>query len=217
MIEAIMATNLADALRLLLVTDDRLLAGRDLVPLCREAVAGGVTAVQLRLKSVSDRELLAQATALVHALPVPVFVNDRLDIALAAGAAGVHLGPDDIAPALARRLTPPGFWIGASVGAVAEVARGLAADYWGIGPLHATQTKGDAGTALGAHGIAALVAEAGGRPCVAIGGVTPDDVLPMRLAGCVGVAVVRGILGGDDVRAAARSYGIPAGGVNRRV
>jgi thiamine-phosphate pyrophosphorylase len=114
-IEAIMATNLADALRLLLVTDDRLLAGRDLVATCLDAVAGGVTAVQLRLKHVPDRELLARAEALVRALPVPVFVNDRLDLALAAGAAGVHLGPDDLAPALARRIAPAGFWIGASV------------------------------------------------------------------------------------------------------
>jgi thiamine-phosphate pyrophosphorylase len=205
-IEAIMATNLVDALRLLLVTDDRLLQGRALLPLCLEAVAGGVTAVQLRLKTISDRELFAQASALVQALPVPVFVNDRLDIALATGAAGVHLGPDDLAPALARRITPPGFWIGASVGSAAEVARGLAADYWGIGPLHQTQTKGDAGTALGPHGIAALVAEAGGRPCVAIGGVRPDDVMPMRDVGCVGVAVVSGILGGDDVRGSAARY-----------
>ena len=205
-----MATNLADALRLLLVTDDRLLAGRDLVAICLEAVAGGVTAVQLRLKHVSDRELLAQAEALVHALPVPVFVNDRLDIALAARAAGVHLGPDDLAPALARCITPPGFWIGASVGSPAEIARGLAADYWGVGPLHATQTKGDAGTALGPHGIAALIAEAGGRPCVAIGGVRPEDVLAMRDAGCEGVAVVSGILGRDDVRAAAEGFPRPA-------
>jgi thiamine-phosphate pyrophosphorylase len=216
-IEAIMATNLAHALRLLLVTDDRLLAGRDLLSVCRDAVAGGVTAVQLRLKTVSDRELLAQAETLVHALPVPVFVNDRLDIALAAGAAGVHLGPDDIAPTLARRIAPPGFWIGASVGSVAEIPRGAAADYWGIGPLHATHTKGDAGTALGPDGIAALVAEAGARPCVAIGGVQPDDVASMRAAGCVGVAVVSGILGGGDVRGAAASFGIPAGGVNRRL
>jgi thiamine-phosphate pyrophosphorylase len=215
-IEAIMATNLADALRLLLVTDDRLLAGRDLVATCLDAVAGGVTAVQLRLKHVPDRELLARAEALVRALPVPVFVNDRLDLALAAGAAGVHLGPDDLAPALARRIAPAGFWIGASVGSDAEVMRGAAADYWGIGPLHLTQTKDDAGRALGAQGIAAIVAKAGARPCVAIGGVRPDDVPAMRDLGCAGVAVVSGILGAGDVRGAALAYSIPAGGVSRR-
>lgn len=204
-----MANNLADALRLLLVTDDRLLKGRDLVALCEEAVAGGVTAVQLRLKEASDAELLAAATALVGALPVPVFVNDRLDIALAVGAAGVHLGPDDLAPALARRITPPGFWIGASVGSTAEMARGGAADYWGIGPLHATTTKGDAGAALRREGIAALVSQAAGRPCVAIGGVRAEDVAEMHHIGCAGVAVVSGILGPADVRAAARGYVIP--------
>jgi thiamine-phosphate pyrophosphorylase len=202
-----MAINLADALRLLLVTDDALLAGRDPVAVCRAAVAGGVTAVQLRLKMLGDRELLALARRMVAECPVPVFINDRLDIALLAGAAGVHLGADDLAPALARRIAPSGFVVGASVGSAEEVERGLAADYWGIGPLHTTQTKGDAGTALGPHGIVDLLAKAGGRPCVAIGGVRPDDVVSMREIGCAGVAVVSGILADEDPELAARFYG----------
>lgn len=199
-------TNLAEALRLLLVTDDRLVAGRDLVALCEAAVQGGVTSVQLRLKTVADRELVALARALVSALPVPVFLNDRVDVALVAGAAGVHLGSDDLAPALARRIVPPGFVIGASVGVEAEIARGLAADYWGVGPLHGTATKGDAGAALGLDGAAALVARAEGRPCVVIGGVQPEDVAPARAAGFAGVAVVSGILAGPDARQAAARY-----------
>lgn len=199
-------TNLAEALRLLLVTDDRLVAGRDLVALCEAAVQGGVTSVQLRLKTVADRELVALARALVSALPVPVFLNDRLDVALAAGAAGVHLGSDDLAPALARRIVPPGFVIGASVGVEAEIARGLAADYWGVGPLRGTATKGDAGAALGLDGAAGLLARAEGRPCVVIGGVQPEDVAPTRAAGFAGVAVVSGILAGVDVRERAGRY-----------
>lgn len=201
-----MAINLADALRLLLVTDDALLGGRDPLAVARAAVAGGVTAVQLRLKTMPDRELLTLARAMVQALPVPLFVNDRLDIALLSGAAGVHLGPDDIAPSLARRIVPAGFVIGASVGSVAELERGGAADYWGIGPLHATRTKADAGSALGRDGMQRLVARADGRPCVVIGGVQPADVQPMRAIGCAGVAVVSGILNGEDPEGAARGY-----------
>src|SRR5690606_1426248 len=168
-------TNLVRALGLLLVTDDRLLQGRDILATCHAAVQGGVTAVQLRLKQVQDPELLRLARLLVAELPVPVFVNDRMDIALAAGAAGVHLGAHDLSPALARGIAPPGFWIGASVGEEAEVERGAAADYWGVGPLRQTATKGDAGDGLGLEGAAAFLACAGERPCVLIGGVLPDD------------------------------------------
>lgn len=206
MIARSMARNLAAALRLLLVTDDRLLAGRDPVVACRDAVTGGVSAVQLRLKSASSRELLDLARRLVEALPVPVLVNDRLDVALAAGAAGVHLGTDDLSPALARNLVPAGFWIGASVGTDAEMARGADADYWGIGPLHATGTKADAGAALELDGAQRILAQARGRPCVLIGGVTPDDVMPARAAGFAGVAVASGILGAGDVATAASRY-----------
>ncbi len=201
-----MRENLAATLRLLLVTDDALLGVRDPVAVSAAAVAGGVTAVQLRLKETSDRELLALARRLVAELPVPVFVNDRLDVALAAGAAGVHLGGDDLPPALARRLVPAGFVIGASVGSLAEVGRGSEADYWGIGPLGGTQTKGDAGAALGLDGAAELLALAGGRPCVVIGGVRPEDVAPALERGFAGVAVVSGILGGSDVEGRARRY-----------
>lgn len=201
-----MRENLAATLRLLLVTDDRLLAGRDPVAVCLAAVAGGVTAVQLRLKQAGDGEFLALARRLVAEIPVPVFINDRLDIAMAAGAAGVHLGPDDLAPVLARRIVPQGFIIGASVGSSAEIERGNAADYWGVGPLHATSTKPDAGAALGMDGTRAILTQAHNRPCVVIGGVRPEDVGPSMRAGFAGVAVVSGILGAADVERAARSY-----------
>jgi thiamine-phosphate pyrophosphorylase len=201
-----MRENLAAALRLLLVTDDALLADRDVVALCQAAVRGGVTAVQLRLKRATDRVLHDLARRMVSELDVPLFVNDRVDVAIAAGAAGAHLGPEDLAPTLARRIVPPGFVIGASVGSDAEIGRGAAADYWGIGPLHATATKTDAGAALGLAGVQAILARAGGRPCVVIGGVMPDDVPAMRAAGFAGVAVVRGILASTDVEDAARKY-----------
>lgn len=201
-----MGENLHDLLRLMLVTDDALVGGRDLVTLARAAEAGGVTSVQLRLKHATARELADAARALVAALRVPVLVNDRPDVAIAAGAAGVHVGPDDLPVALVRRIAPPGFLIGASVGTPAEAPAAASADYWGVGPWHATTTKGDAGAALGAAGFERIVALAGGVPCIAIGGITADDVAAVRRAGGAGVAVVSGILRGDDVRGAAARY-----------
>jgi thiamine-phosphate pyrophosphorylase len=206
-----MAPNLADALRLMLVTDDTLLAGRDPVAVCAAAVRGGVSSVELRLKQVPPRELVAVTRALVAALPVPVLVNDRPDVALVAGAAGVHLGPDDLAPALARRVLGPVAIIGVSVGLAAEAGRARDADYWGVGPWRATGTKGDAGEALGEGGMRRILSLAGGRPCVAIGGVRPDDVGGLRRLGCAGVAVAGGILGAADVEERAREYRLAGG------
>lgn len=201
-----MANNVALLVRLMLVTDDRLVRGRDIVALARAAERGGVTSIQLRLKEASPRELVAHARALVDVLRIPVLVNDRPDVAIAAGAAGVHLGPDDLAVSIVRRITPPGFVIGASVGSAVEAGEAGDADYWGIGPWRATTTKGDAGSGLGAEGFGRLQRLAGGRPCIAIGGVAPEDVPGALTAGAAGVAVVSGILGAGDVAAAAARY-----------
>lgn len=201
-----MADNVAESVRLLLVTDDRLVAGRDLVAVARAAERGGVTAVQLRLKQASARDQVLAARALIAALRVPVLVNDRPDVALAAGAAGVHLGPEDLPVELVRRIAPAGFVIGASVGSEAEAAAAAGADYWGIGPWRATATKGDAGPPLGAEGFARLVRLAGRRPCIAIGSVRPEDLPLVHAAGGAGVAVAAGILGEEDVEGAARRY-----------
>ncbi len=190
----------------MLVTDDRLVEGRDLVALAKAAEQGGATAVQLRLKRASPRELVDRARALVASLRIPVLVNDRPDVALAAGAAGVHLGPDDLPVSLVRRIVPSGFIVGASVGSEIEAAAAEGADYWGIGPYRATGTKADAGEALAAEGFGRLVRLGAGRPCIAIGGVRPEDVGAVRAAGGVGVAVVSGILGADDVELATRRY-----------
>jgi len=202
-----MAPNVAAFVRLMLVTDDRLLAGRDLLDVARGAVAGGVSSVQLRLKDRSAREQAALARALVSGLEVPVLVNDRPDIAIAAGAAGVHLGVDDMSVKLVRRIAPPGFVIGASVGSADEAAEAGQADYWGIGPWRVTTTKADAGASLGAVGFARLVGLAGGRPCIAIGAVRPEDAESVRAAGGSGLAVVSGMLAAGDVAAAAARYG----------
>jgi thiamine-phosphate pyrophosphorylase len=210
-----MADNVAALLRLMLVTDDRLVQGRDLIALALAAERGGVTSVQLRLKQAEARELAQLVRGLVQALTVPVLVNDRPDVALATGAAGIHLGPDDMPVELVRRIAPPGFMIGASVGSEAEAERAAAADYWGVGPWRDTATKEDAGTGLGPKGFQRLVALARGKPCVAIGGVRPEDVPFVMAAGGTGVAVVSGILGAVDVEVAARAY-VEAGRRGRR-
>jgi thiamine-phosphate pyrophosphorylase len=202
----VMADNVAALVRLMLVTDDRLMRGRDLLALAIAAERGGITSLQLRLKEAGARELAALVRSLRRVLKVPVLVNDRPDVAIAAGAAGVHLGPDDIPVELARRVAPAGFIIGASVGSEAEASAAGRADYWGIGPWRETSTKADAGAGLGPEGFSRLVRLAGSKPCIAIGSVTPADVAAVVASGGSGVAASSGILAAEDVEAAARAY-----------
>ena len=205
---SLMDPNVAAAIRLMLVTDDSLVGGRELIQLCQSATEGGVTSVELRLKQAPAAELVVLGRRLVAALDVPLLINDRADVAIAAGAAGVHLGPDDMPVHLIRRIAPPGFLIGASVGSAGEVENGLGADYWGVGPWRGTATKADAGPALGPDGFRRIVRMAEGKPCIAIGGVRPDDIPAVVEAGGLGVAVVSGILSGPDPRTAASQYAV---------
>jgi thiamine-phosphate pyrophosphorylase len=190
----------------MLVTDDRLLRGRDLIQLAAAAERGGISSFQVRLKETTARELVALTRALVAALRIPVLVNDRPDVAIAAGAAGVHLGPDDLSVDLTRRVAPAGFLVGASVGTDEEARRASGADYWGVGPWRSTATKSDAGSALGPEGFERVSRLARGQPCIAIGSVRPEDVRTVLSRGGSGVAVISGILDADDVEAAARQY-----------
>jgi len=121
-----------------------------------------------------------------------------------------NLGPDDVPVSVVRSLFTQGEVIGASVGSIKEAASGEKADYWGIGPLNGSATKLDAGPSLGIAGFRQIVAQAGGRPCIAIGGVRPEDVRPVLEAGGAGVAVVSGILASEDVEAAVRKYLVPS-------
>ena len=184
----------ADAIRLIAITDDLRDGIPGLVARARAVERGGATMVQLRLKGVDARVLAAVGGALVAALTVPVIVNDRVDVALAGGAAGAHLGFDDIPVRAARRVVPATFVIGASVGTDAEVANGRDADYVGVGPVYATSSKHDAGSAIGLGELARLVALCG-RPAVGIGGITADNAAAVIGAGAHGVAVIRGLFG----------------------
>ncbi len=190
--------------RLIAITDD-LRDGQDgLADRAAAAVRGGATMVQLRLKHTDARVLASVTRALVARVPVPVIVNDRADIALACGAAGVHVGPDDIPAAAIRRIAPPGFLIGVSVGSESEISNAAGGDYTGIGPVYGSLSKLDAGNAIGLLGFAHL-ADAAGLPAVAIGGITTATAADVMAAGASGIAVIAAIFGASDPEAAARS------------
>ena len=190
----------------MVITDPDLLKGRDPVAVCRAAVTGGATMIQVRWKDGTPAEVLELTRALVADLPVPVLVNDRADIALAAGSAGVHLGWEDVPLEALRPHVPPGFLLGMSVGSEEEAARAPAsADYWSVGPCFATPTKSDAGLPLGPEGFAALARLApDGTPVIGIGGITAANARSIIEAGAVGVAVIGAVVGADDPEKAAR-------------
>lgn len=195
----------ASSIRLIAITDSLRDGPRGLALRAAAAVFGGATMIQLRLKEESARSLVEVARTIQAMIPdVPLVVNDRADVALAAGAAGVHVGVDDLAPALLRHVAPPGFIIGASVGSDDEVSRAAGADYVGIGPVYATGSKSNAGAAIGAARFAEL-AKRCGLPAVAIGGITSDRVPDVMKAGAAGVAVISALFGASDPTLAARA------------
>ena len=207
---------------LYLVTDTALSRPRTVADVVRAAVAGGVTAVQVRDKVASRRELyeltLAVRDALADAPGVALFVNDAVDVALLAGVDGVHIGQDDLPPAEVRALLGPDRLLGLSAGTPAEMAATLAlppgtVDVVGIGPVWATPTKPDAGTGLGPEGVAALAAQAraAGLRSVAIGGI--DAARAASVTGVDGVCVVSAICAAPDPEAAARQLRTSLGNV----
>jgi thiamine-phosphate pyrophosphorylase len=199
--------NLAAALRLVVLLDPDAASGRDLADVAARAIAGGTTMLQVRGKRLGAAELAALTRRVLAAAgAVPVIVNDRFDVALATRAAGCHLGQDDFPLAEARALAPAGFLIGASAGTPEEATRSLAdgADYVGIGPIHSTPSKSDAGSPIGIEGFARVHAAAATLPAVAIGGVTARDAAPLRAAGAAGLAVISSVVSAADPERAAR-------------
>lgn len=191
-----------------LVTDDGCLQGRALIDCVREALEGGVTLVQYRAKTASSAEMYAEALklkALCDSFNVPLIINDRLDIAIAVGAAGVHLGQDDLPCAAARKLLGEDYIIGVSAHNPAEAKTALqsGADYLGCGAVFGTATKADV-KKLGTEGLTAICREKV-LPVVGIGGVTADNYREVRAAGADGAAIVSGILAQPDIRATVRA------------
>jgi thiamine-phosphate pyrophosphorylase len=199
--------NLAERLRLYLVADPDQCGG-ELTEVVAAALRGGVTAVQLRWKTATDREVLALATtlaALCKRHDALFFMNDRVDLALASGAGGVHLGVDDLPLEVARRLGGSNFLIGYSpeTDEQTAAAKDRGADYLGVGPVYGTASKSDAGPAIGLETIERRVSVAG-IPTIGIGGISSGNALPVIEAGAVGIAVVSAILSADDPEHAAR-------------
>ncbi|MFE5096918.1 thiamine phosphate synthase [Streptomyces sp. NPDC056638] len=201
-----------------LVTDAAQCAarGRSVAETVARAVAGGVTAVQIREKHAAGREFLRTVLEVAAVVPerVALIINDRVDVFLAARAAGarvtgVHVGQSDLPPAAVRELIGEHAVLGLSAAGSDELraaAEGPArVHHIGIGALHATRTKADAPAALGHDGFARL-ARLSDLPVVAIGGVTPADLPRLRDAGAAGAAAVSGICAAEDPRAAARAY-----------
>jgi thiamine-phosphate pyrophosphorylase len=190
-------------LRLIAITDSLRDGVEGLAARTLAAVAGGATMVQLRLVDETARTLVAVARALRAAVPgVPLLVNDRADVALAADADGVHLAGDGIAPAALRRVVPARFIIGISVGSDDDVARAAGADYVAIGPVFATSSRVDAGAPIGVSRFTELALSCR-APAVAVGGISPDRVGDLAAAGASGVAVISALFGSSDPRRAA--------------
>lgn len=198
----------ADQLTLMVVTDPNCGPGREIVEVIRAALRGGAGSVQLRAKNASTREMvelgrqLREETRRTGAL---LFVNDRLDVALAIGADGAHVGDDDLPLDDARRISPAGFLLGRSVETpeeAREAERG-GADYLGVGPVFPTLSKDDAGPALGLEGVAAM-RRVTALPLVGIGGIEAESAAAVAEAGASGVAVIRAVMQAPDPERAAR-------------
>ena len=189
------------------MTDRRATAGRELLAVVAAALDAGLPAVQLREKDLPGRPLLALAESLrtlTARVGARLLVNDRVDVAMAAGADGVHLGGGGMPVTVARSLLPAGTLVGVSTHAPEEVAAGArdGADYAFFGPVWPTPSK-DA--AQGPEQLRAAVGAAGRLPVLGIGGVTAATVPAALGAGAAGVAVIRAILAADDPATATRA------------
>jgi thiamine-phosphate pyrophosphorylase len=188
-----------------LVTDRHATGGRELADVVAQAVDAGLPAVQLREKDLPGRPLLALAERLRRVTAergALLFVNDRLDVARAVGADGVHLGEESFPVEVARALVPQAL-IGASVHAVADAAAS-AADFVFFGPVFATPSKAAFGAPQGTERLCAAV-RAAKKPVLAIGGITAGPLDAVRAAGAHGIAVIRAILAAADPGAATRA------------
>ncbi len=187
---------------LYLVTDRGLARGKRLLEIIEAAVAGGVTCVQLREKTCSTREFVSEALAvrdLLDRLHVPLVINDRLDVALAAGADGLHLGQTDMPLALARRIAGKSMIIGISAESADDAleAEKEGADYISVSPVFSTPTKTDAASPLGLEGLREIRRRVT-KPLVGIGGLNRENVDAVIRSGADGIAVVSAIVCADD-------------------
>ena len=194
-------------LDLYIITDERIGRGRTHAEIAEWAIAGGADAIQLRDKFRSSGELVRVGRTLreiTRRSSTLFIVNDRLDVALACGADGVHLGQGDLRTDVARQIAPPGFIIGVSVSAPEEVlqAEREGADYVALSPIFSTGSKADAGPG---HGLEMLreIRKNVTIPVIAIGGITRENIRDVFAAGADGVAIISAVVGASDITAAA--------------
>ena len=185
-----------ELLRLVAITDDLHDGVDGLVARAGDVVRGGATMVELRLKHAESRVLVEVCRALVTRLSVPIIVNDRTDVALAAGAAGVHLGPDDLPVRSARSIVPPGFIIGATVHDEDDLSNTADADYVAIGSVYGTRSKRNVGIPIGLPELARLT-RLTDLPAVAVGGIDAANAGGAMEAGVVGVAALSALFGAE--------------------
>lgn len=195
-----------DYLKLYLVTDRELSLGRSLEEVVSEAVKGGVTVVQLREKDASTGEFIGLARRLMKLLKplrIPLIINDRVDVALAVDADGVHIGQSDMSYEDARRLLGPDKIIGLSVESFEDIeaANALDVDYIGISPVYGTPTKTDTAEPFGLEGLRKAV-QMSAHPTVAIGGMNASTIAEVMASGTDGVAVVSAICSAENIRKA---------------
>lgn len=191
---------------LYLVTDRNLCKGRSLTDVVRQAAQGGVSMVQLREKDISSREFVELGRAMVELLDefsIPLIINDRADIAMIIGAAGLHIGQSDILYRDARELMGPSATIGLSIENCAQAieCQSWDVDYIGASPIFSTSTKTDTAPALGLEGLADL-RRLVNCPIVAIGGINRTNISAVFDAGADSIAVVSAICSADDPRMA---------------
>lgn len=184
-------------LSLYLVTDRSLSNGRSLCEITEQAVAGGCTMVQLREKSCSEQEFLEMTEELLQITRpagVPLIVNDRPDVAVKAGADGIHIGQSDMDALRARQIVGENMIIGLSVENVEQAieAEQLPVDYLGLSPVFSTATKTDTAAALGLEGVTAI-SRVSSKPLAAIGGINTKNTADIIKAGADGIAVVSAI------------------------
>jgi thiamine-phosphate pyrophosphorylase len=205
--------------RLYVITDERLGRGRSHLQIAEAAIRGGADVVQLRDKTASSRRLYDIALRLrqlTREAKVPFVVNDRLDVALAADADGVHIGREDLPASVVRRILGPGKILGVSAETVEEAvtAEKDGADYLGVGPVfEARGTKADAGAPLGLDLIARIRRECR-LPIVAIGGINAENARLVRDAGATAAAVISAVSSADDVAQAASRLKLVLCGAN---
>jgi thiamine-phosphate pyrophosphorylase len=193
---------------LYLVTDRKLSRGRPTLGVVQAAVQGGVTCVQLREKSCSTREFIEEARAIksfLSASSIPLIINDRIDVALAIGADGVHLGQTDMPLVIARSIVGEDMIIGISAECLQDAveAEKMGADYLGVSPIYDTATKPDTAPSLGLEGLR-RIRSAVKLPLVGIGGLNLTNAAEVVVNGAQGVAVVSAIVSAENCETAAR-------------